>query len=224
MKVAGKLAVVLAVACGLTACADRTNKKAVSSIPSDNHPISASPKEAVLVLDGLTEQRTRHDTALNARVGAFTYDFVNRSSSTLQVLVGAGTADDAQATEIARDAVRVLVRHGVPASRMDVKVVSGTNSIKPGTVVMRYTQWVAKPPECGGVTENVAIDYDNLPTPNLGCSIQRNIAAMVANPRDLNQPEPVETREGAPGEAVMRHFRRGEETHSFEWKEVQFGK
>lgn len=222
-KIAGKWVAAVAIAC-VAACSNggRNTEAANHAVPSDNYPLSAKPKDAVLVLENVSQQRIAHDPSLAARVGAFTYDFGNRSSSALQVLVGAGNVDDAAATEIAREAVRVLARHGVPSSRMDVKVISGSNNVKPGTVVMRYTQWVAVQPDCAGITTNVTIDYSNRTTPNLGCSIQRNIAAMVADPRDLNQPAAIETNEGAPAEAVMRKFRRGEDTHTFEWKEVQF--
>lgn len=223
-KLAGRLTAAMAIAC-LAACSNGGQGEAVAhAVPTDNHPLSAKPKEAVLVLDNVTQQSIAHDRSLSARVGAFTYDFANRSSSPLQVVVGAGNAGEAAATEIARDAVRVLAQHGVPASRMDVKVISGNTSIKPGTVVMRYTQWVADTPNCSGITSNVSMDYDNGTTPNLGCSMQRNIAAMVADPRDLNQPAAIENREGTPGEMVMRKFRKGEDTKTFEWKEVQFGK
>ncbi len=223
-KIAGKLIAALAVTC-LAACSGggRGSESFSRPVPTDNYKLSAEAKDAVLVLEQVNQQRIAHDPALAARVGAFTHDFVNRSSSTMQVLVGAGNVDDATATEIAREAVRVLARHGVPSSRMDIKVISGNSNIKPGTVVMRYTQWAAVLPECAGMSSNVAVDYSNGNTPNLGCSIQRNIAAMIADPRDLNQPATMEMREGGPGEAVMRKFRRGEETKSFEWKEVQFG-
>lgn len=221
-KFAEKWLVAVAIAC-LAACSSggRSADSASHAVPSDNYSLSAKPKEAVLVLENVSQQRIAHDPSLASRVGAFTYDFGNRSSSPLQVLVGAGKVDDAAATDIAREAVRVLARQGIPSSRMDVKVISGSN-VKPGTVVMRYTQWVAVQPECGGITGNVSIDYSNGTTPNLGCSIQRNIAAMVADPRDLNQPAAIETPEGTPAGAVMTKFRRGEETKTFEWVDVQF--
>lgn len=221
-KTVRKLLVSFVLAGILAACSD-TGGAPTSTTANDlngRFPLTAKPKEAVLVLDNMTEQRIAHEPSLSARVGAFTYDFVNRSSSVMQVLVGAGTASEAQAHEIAREAVRVLVRHGVPASRMEVKLVSGSSNLKPGTVVMRYSQWAAVAPECPGWGSNVSIDYSATNTPNFGCSIQRNIAAMVADPRDLAQPTPLELREGMPGEAVMRKFRAGEETKTFEWVKV----
>lgn len=213
-----KLLASLALACCVSACSDAASPSAnMASDLNGRFPLSAKPKEAVLVLDNMTEQRITHEPSLSARIGAFTYDFVNRSSSVMQVLVGTGNAGEAQAREVAREAVRVLVRHGVPASRMEVKLVSGSSSLKPGSVVMRYSQWAAVAPECPGWGSNVTIDYSSSNTPNLGCAIQRNIAAMVADPRDLAQPAPLDLRDGMPAEAVMRKFRAGEETKTFEW-------
>lgn len=219
-KTPGKLTVlaaVIAIASGMAGCSGDTRTGTVGSAtdPAQNHPLTAKPKEAVLVLDNISAQRIANDPNLASRIGAFTYDFVNRGSSAMQILVGAGDVEEAAAKEIAREAVRVLVGQGVPTSRMTIRVMSGNNNVKPGTVVMRYTQWVAVAPECPGPTTNLTVDYSNTVSQNLGCTIQRNVAAMIADPRDLVQPSALEPRYGDPGEAVMRKFRRGEETKTF---------
>lgn len=222
MTLATKIAAAVVVGASLAACSDSGGSVAsYNPDPTVAYPISAKQKEAVLVLDNLSERGLAHDPSLSARMGAFTYDFVNRSSSTMQVLIGAGTADDAAAKEIARETVRVLAKHGVPASRLDVKVISGNRSVKPGAVVMRYTQWTAVAPECPGYGANMSIDYSNSNTPNFGCTMQRNIAAMVADPRDFEQPSAMGMREGAPAEAGVRKYRSGAETKTFTWTEVE---
>jgi pilus assembly protein CpaD len=51
---------------------------------------------------------------------------------------------------------------------------------------MRY---VAEGPECGNDwSENLARNPKNFNYPDFGCSQQRNLAAMIANPADLLGP------------------------------------
>ena len=50
-------------------------------------------------------------------------------------------------------------------------------------VRLSYLQVVAVPPDCPDWSENIGRDPQNMPWPNKGCATQRNLAAMVANPR-----------------------------------------
>ena len=48
--------------------------------------------------------------------------------------------------------------------------------------------YTASTETCGDWSENEAFTADNLTPKNFGCSVQHNIAAMVADPRDLLGP------------------------------------
>ena len=63
-------------------------------------------------------------------------------------------------------------------------------------------------------SDNLAYTLDNRTPSNFGCSIQHNIAAMVADPRDLLGPGamgPVDTARRA---TVMEHYQKGEVTQA----------
>ena len=47
---------------------------------------------------------------------------------------------------------------------------------------------VAVTEECGDWSENLAFNPDQRPYPNMGCAVQNNLAAMVANPEDFVKP------------------------------------
>lgn len=81
-------------------------------------------------------------------------------------------------------------------------------------IVLSYTRYVATPSACGVWEGMKARDYANLRSPNFGCATQNNIAAMVADPRDLMQPA-----DETPADAMARirgvkAYREGAKTSS----------
>ena len=54
-----------------------------------------------------------------------------------------------------------------------------------GAVQLSYVGYGASSPPCGNWPSNVALTEANLPTANFGCATQHNLAAMIADPRDL---------------------------------------
>jgi pilus assembly protein CpaD len=81
-------------------------------------------------------------------------------------------------------------------------------------VDVSYITYTARAETCGDWSENLAFTADNLTPKNFGCSVQHNIAAMAANPRDLLGPGamgPVDTNRRA---IVMDHYEKGEVTQA----------
>ena len=99
---------------------------------------------------------------------------------------------------------------GVPRDQ----ILMGTNpNPGPGSEIeLGFISYQAETRECGDWSENLGTTRDNSPFPNLGCATQNNIAAMVADPRDLIGPQPL-----APGDTqrrmtVLERYRAGEPT------------
>jgi pilus assembly protein CpaD len=105
----------------------------------------------------------------------------------------------AAASGISRDKILVTTREaGNSDTRVDVS----------------YIAYTAHAQSCGDWSENEAFTLDNHTSANFGCSIQHNIAAMVADPRDLLGPGamgPVSTNRRA---TVLDHYERGEVTQA----------
>lgn len=58
------------------------------------------------------------------------------------------------------------------------------------TIQLAFQRPVAISPQCGDWSENVGEDRERLSYNNFGCATQRNLAKMVANSRDLMEPQP----------------------------------
>jgi len=81
----------------------------------------------------------------------------------------------AQVADIA-GAYGILVSQGAP-------VTAGT--VAPGNVRVVVSRTVASVPNCPNWDTPSQPNYNNKTMPNLGCGVNSNLAAMVANPEDL---------------------------------------
>ena len=90
---------------------------------------------------------------------------------------------DGAAADGARDGVAAV------AGRYGLMVASGApvtpGVIAPGTVRVVVSRTRASVPGCPNWSEPAAPNYNNRSMSNLGCAVNANLAAMVANPQDL---------------------------------------
>jgi len=199
---------VLAVGSVLVAgsCSVANDGNTISQDGARNHPIAVEPSYRDLKVQYAGADGMSRDDA--AKFDAFVADYRVHGNGSLGISVpsGAGSraaitffAERAAATGISRDKILVSTREaGNTDSRVDVS----------------YITYTAHAPSCGDWSENLAFTADNLTPKNFGCSVQHNIAAMVANPRDLLGPGamgPVDTNRRA---IVMDHYEKGEITQA----------
>jgi pilus assembly protein CpaD len=105
----------------------------------------------------------------------------------------------AAATGISRDKILVSTR----------EVANGDTRVD-----VSYIAYTARTEACGDWSENESYSLDNHTPKRFGCSVQQNIAAMVADPRDLLGPGrmgPVDTARRA---TVMEKYQKGEVTQA----------
>ena len=149
-----------------------------------NHPIAVEPsyKDLKVQYAGSADGMSAEDAA---KFDTFVSDYRVHGNGMLGISVpsGAGSraaitffAERAAATGISRDKILVSTREaGNSDPQVDVS----------------YITYTARAESCGDWSENLSFTGDNLTPKNFGCSIQHNIAAMVANPRDLLGPGPM---------------------------------
>jgi pilus assembly protein CpaD len=97
------------------------------------------------------------------------------------------------------------------------KILVSTHDVTNGDwrVDVSYIAYTARAERCGDDwSENLAFTADNLTPRNFGCSIQHNIAAMVADPRDLLGPGPMGPVDTNRRATVMDHYQKGEITQA----------
>ena len=128
---------------------------------------------------------------------------------------GAGTVAVSTAPENTSAAERVageLALLGIPRNRITV-VPPGTGDV-PHTVAIAFIRYRAVSPPCGDWSKDLADTYDNRPSPNLGCAIQHNIAAMISDPRDLAAPKPEGTEDAVRRLTVLGKYEQGDNTQA----------
>jgi pilus assembly protein CpaD len=143
-----------------------------------------------------------------AKFDAFVADYRAHGNGSLGISVPSGSASRAAITYFGERAAATGISRD--------KILVSTHDIANGDarVDFNYITYTAHADSCGDWSENLAFSGDNLTPKSFGCSVQHNIAAMVANPRDLLGPAgmgPVDTNRRA---TVMDHYQKGEITQA----------
>jgi pilus assembly protein CpaD len=180
----------------------------IAEDPAVNHPIAVEPsyRDLKVYYAGGAEGMTPDDAV---KFNAFLADYRAHGNGSLGISVPDGPAsrvaisyfaERAAATGISRDKILVSTHELTGADRR---------------VDVSYIGYVAHAQPCGNDwSENLAFTADNLTPQNFGCSVQHNIAAMVADPRDLLGPGGMGPVDAARRATVMDHYEKGEVTQA----------
>ena len=200
-----------AIACVLvsSSCAvGANNENTIASDGAVNHPITVEPsfRELKVQFAGGPAGMTADDAV---KFDAFLADYRTHGNGSLGISVPAGPPANAAITYFAERAAATGISRD--------KILVSTHDVANGDfrVDVSYIAYTAHADNCGSDwSENLAYTADNQTPRNFGCSVQHNIAAMVADPRDLLGPGgmgPVDTARRA---AVMDHYEKGEVTQA----------
>jgi pilus assembly protein CpaD len=170
-----------------------------------NHPISVEPSYRSLKLSwspadgGLAP-------ADAAKLNAFVADYRDHGNGAIAVSAPAIPAAEGamqwfaghiNAMGIARD--RILVAgHDAPDGDLRVEI--------------NYVSYEARTDKCGDWSEDLDFTLMNTTPKNFGCAVQQNIAAMVADPRDLMGPRPADDADAARRATVVGKYETGDIT------------
>jgi len=107
--------------------------------------------------------------------------------------------------EVRREAtlVAALTRQGLRPS------VSYTPTLVPGDMSLTLERYVASTPNCPNWSKMPGNDFDNTLHSDFGCSMATNLAAMIADPRDLVVGRTMGPVVGDPGSAAVHAYRAG---------------
>ena len=81
-----------------------------------------------------------------------------------------------------------------------------------GPVIVSYSRHFASTNECGDWSEDLTLTGQNTFPPNYGCASQHNLAAMIANPKDLVQPRTSTPADATRRSGVIDDYRKGQAT------------
>jgi len=168
-----------------------------------NHPIAVEPTSQVMTLAfagpdaGLAARDDEH-------LGAYVANYMQHGNGSISVSVPQGPGSADAITWFGEH----LAEMGVPRSHILVGTHDG------GGVELSYIAYVARTDQCGDWSVNVADTASNQPPPGFGCSVQHNIAAELADPRDLLQPRGMTAADAARRETVVGKYEKGEITQA----------
>jgi pilus assembly protein CpaD len=177
--------------------------------PQELHPLKVSHTAMTLALDVPLAT-----TALNpddtARFNRFVDDYLSIGGGPLEMIAGeregAGSPRVALLTELA-------VRRGVNAKEIKLRLAS-LGAGQPQPVVLSYRRYLVELPRCGNWNDTPSFNPSNANGANFGCSIQRNIGQMVANPGDLDQQRGFGSISAARTDRVLGLYNQGKATES----------
>ncbi|MHA6287506.1 CpaD family pilus assembly protein [Maricaulis sp. CAU 1757] len=81
-------------------------------------------------------------------------------------------------------------------------------------VIFSFIHYRAVAPDCDQGWENLAIEWDNQAHSRFGCATAANLAAMIADPRDLLAPRDMDPVDASRRQTVLDRYRAGESTAS----------
>lgn len=206
----------------LGACNTTGDVVTTQTVPTDyrmRHPIAVQEgKRSIVIFVGKARGGLSNPQA--ADVMGIARDWVREGTGSVVVDVPVDTANSAAAAATYHEIRAVLGSGGVPSRAI---VRHPYRPEDPGllpTIRLSYSKIAAVAGPCGLWPEDVGPSIldpgynENHPYFNLGCATQRNLAAMIDNPADLEQPRaetPVYT---ARRDIAFDRYRKGTPTSS----------
>jgi len=215
----GRLAALAGLTATLAGCYSAYQK--VEAVPTDyrqRHPITLQEGvRTVEVFVGNT--RGGLTPAQSADVLALAHVWKREATGGILIDVPAGAPNERAAGETTHEIQSILTSAGVPPQAIAVRPYRPADPGRLATIKVVYPKITAEAGPCGlwpndlGPSDFAAWD-SNKPHWNLGCSTQRNLAAMVANPTDLVQPRAEGEVYAARRATVLDKYRQGQSTET----------
>lgn len=177
--------------------------------PQEMHPLKVSQTAMTLALD-LPAQTTALSPDDAARFDRFVDDYMSIGGGPLEVI--AAERETASSPRIALLTERAI-RRGVNAKEIKLRTAS-LGAGQPQPVVLSYRRYLVELPRCGNWNDTPSFNPSNANGANFGCSVQRNIGQMVANPGDLEQQRPLGSVSATRTDRVINLYNQGRASES----------
>lgn len=144
--------------------------------------------------------------------------WVAEGTGTIVADVPAHTPNSRAAASAWREIRSHLVAGGVPARAIAMRHYTPDDPTTFATIRLSYPKITAIAGPCGLWPEDLGPNIDNpgynenRQWHNFGCASQRNLAAMVANPADLEQPRPETAAYSPRRDVAFSRYRKGDPT------------
>lgn len=179
-----------------------------TSVP-ERHPITVDQQTASMSIPidpsryGLSRDQLR-------AIDGFVTEFRTRGHGPITVTAPSGLENDIDGQQTAADVRDALAAFGI--DYRDMQGATYRTTSPQSSVILTFTRYVAAGPVCGVFTGEASERLRNRPAPNFGCADQQNLAAMVADPRDLTVAQPSAPANGTAAAAAARALSTGQNT------------
>lgn len=203
--------VALAFAASVLGACSTTQADITASYPVERrHPITVEPQIAEIeIMPDAGEGVGARDRAILAN---FLRAFRADGNGRLTVSAPSDGRDLRTASVAMSYILETAANNGITRDRIALGSYAASGG--PGTLKLSFTAYVARGPECGIFTEDLASTAGNNPSPNFGCATQANLAAMIGDPRDLIDPRALDPADAQRRDTVLGKYRKGESTAS----------
>lgn len=208
MKIAAQIGVSVLLASWVAGCTvPLTNNADHLSQMVDRYPVKVEPQVVSLLIPVHADHGVANRDV--ARVRAFADTWKQRGYGSLGI-----TAEGSPAAErVAHEVREILAAAGVDAAAVRMGTGGESRASQSPSVVVSFMTDAAVAESCDDTwTENIADAPRNLPWQNFGCASQRNLAALLEDPRDLLQPRDEDPSDAMRRGVVLEKYRKGETT------------
>ncbi|MGA2287429.1 CpaD family pilus assembly protein [Bradyrhizobium sp.] len=215
-----RLGAVAGLSVALSACTYTSTEVATASVPDDyrqRHPIAIQEADRSVVIfvgnarGGLTDSQ-RGDVMGLART------WVHEGTGAVVADVPVDTPNARAAAASLRDVQALLAAGGVPPRGIRVRHYHPDDPRTFAAIKLSYPRIAAVAGPCGLWPEDLGPSIlnnhysENKEYYNFGCASQRNLAAMIDNPSDLEQPRSETAAYTARRTAAFEKYRKGDST------------
>ena len=180
-----------------------------SPTPLDHYPLATAEKTQEVAL--AVHPQGALSPAQQAALAGLAQAWLDAGGpSPLVVQHPASAGPDALLT--ARAVAGQLTASGVPADALRLGAYEGPGPGAP--VLARFARLDVVPPDCNRGWDNLVSTKDNGVSTHFGCATAHNVAVMLADPRDLQAPRPMDAPDASRRAAVLDSYRKGAVTSS----------
>ena len=163
------------------------------------YPIKVQPETVSLTANYAGGRPPFAPEQFNALVGGY----LQRGHGPITISAAPATPGEAHVGEMRER----LIAAGVPASAI---AEAPAGQATASTITLSYLRYNVVVPVCGDYSQNLSIDFYNVPPPNFGCAVQRDIGLMVADPGDLVSAHAMTSTDAQNSERVLSLYRTGQ--------------
>ena len=171
--------------------------------PIANHPITVEPSYQSIKVSYGGGTLAPADAP---KLEAFLNDYRQHGNGMIAISVPAGA--NMQQTAVALG--NQINEMGI--SRDRILVASRDAGTGGSQVELNYISYQARTSDCGDWSEDLFYTAENRTASNFGCANQHNMAMMVADPRDLIEPRPMDGANAVRRQAVIGNYEAGKVT------------